>query len=224
MLNHFANVCRQEKNTALALISHDKNEGDAKTDLLCLDVTPLFSDEKSGKQTCVRVLPDTGANICLAGCIHMRSMGIPTSNLQSCKRSVKTAGGFCIKTFGYVNILFKLNDNITIQPVYFSTNIKQFYLSKEACIKLKILPIGFPHCHTVKSINCDVVKDDSNEKSKILPKRPTNIPYPPTEENIANLEDYLKQTFAASTFNQQPPFPAMSNTLPAKIHLKGTSN
>ena len=53
-----------------------------------------------------------------------------------------------------------------------------------------------------------------------IPTLPVKIPFPPTEDNVQKLENYLKEAFSSSAFNHQPPFPVMANTLPAKIHLK----
>lgn len=108
--------------------------------------------------------------------------------------------------------------NTTTQRVYFSDKIKQFYLSKEACIGLNLLPVGFPHCNAV--VTEHLKSDVKHPPSRNLPTRPANLPYTPNEQNIEKLEAFLRNAFADSAFNQNPPFPSMSNTVPAKIHLK----
>lgn len=216
--NHFSNVCRQPKNKALALVARAQDKKGNENDLLCLQVTPILFNNEYIKSSYISVLPDTGANICLAGKAHMQSMGIHISHLQPSKKMIATAGGHSISAFGWIHISLILNGKRTLQPVYFSNAIKQFYLSKEACMSLGILPINFPHCYSSKLSNHEV--DVKISTTKNIPAKPSSIPFPPTEENIVHLEDYIKQAFADSTFNQMPPFPAMANTVPAKIHLK----
>ena len=51
------------------------------------------------------------------------------------------------------------------------------------------------------------------------PARPAKLPYPPTTENIPKLEQYIKNIFSVTVFNNLPPFPALSGPA-AKIYLK----
>ncbi len=214
--NHFASVCKRPKGMALALVARAYEDKDTviDKDMLCVGVTPMF-DNCIGKKYKVNALPDTGANICLAGRDLMNSMDIPESSLHSCSKVVHTAGGHHIKTFGSINMELQLDSKEkSVQTVYFAEKIKRFYLSKQACIQLKILPADFPN--TIASISEDR-QESSLEK---IPTRPSEIPFPPTEENVVKLENFLKESFSSSTFSQQAPFPSMSNSIPAKIHLK----
>ena len=119
----------------------------------------------------------------------------------------------------------------TVQRVHFSHQVKRFYLSKNACIQLNLLPANFPHCKAVitPTKECPVSKQrppakecptniTSNHRS--TPTKPCKIPFLPVESNVEKLEMYLKDAFASSTFNLSPPFPAMNDTIPAKIHIK----
>ena len=84
-----------------------------------------------------------------------------------------------------------------------------------------ILPKNFPYYQAIDiAANISGKKEVDTPKKRSVPRRPSELPYPPTEENIDRLESYLKQAFESSAFNQEPPFPKMANTLPAKIHLK----
>ena len=174
--------------------------------------------------TNILVFSDSGANICLAGITQMREMGLARHDLQHTKRIVGTAGGFKLQSFGWCHILFKLNSTETVQPVHFSQQVNRFYLSKEACIKLHVLPINFPHCNAIVSNDKEAVNVNKVEKIQnrrcTPPERPSKIPFPPVESNVEKLEAYLKDAFTTSTFNLLPPFPAMADTKPAKIHLK----
>ena len=53
----------------------------------------------------------------------------------------------------------------------------------------------------------------------VLPERPTTLPFPPIEENVDKLRDWLLNAFADTAFNNEGMFPAMSGP-PGHIHLR----
>ena len=221
MRNHFSSVCRNNTDTALALIAYADKKNintDLNSNLLSITMVPLCS-QHSRKPMELEVVADTGANICLAGQFHLMKMGISMKQLQPCKKIISTAGEFKLESFGWINVKLILNKFSTIQPVYFSYKIKRFYMSKAACVELHLLPKNFPHCHALLP-NMKEKNEQVDDKSSNIPSRPLKIPFPPLEENIDKLEKYLKDEFSSSAFNTAPPFPAMSNAIPAKIHAK----
>ena len=63
---------------------------------------------------------------------------------------------------------------------------------------------------------------DTSSKHKVkdpLPTRPKKLPFPPTEQNIPRLKEWLLQHFASTSFRTNREFPPMSGP-DAHIHLK----
>jgi hypothetical protein len=181
-------------------------------------IAPLSKGNITYPSSKMDVLPDTGANVCIAGTSHMKEMKINNNDLNICNKLISTAGGFQIKASYYINARFGFNNTETVQPLYFSGQIKRFFISKTACINLKIIPASFPYCYSL--ITTKLCGNDAEIVNRKIPSKPTELPFPPTEDNVEKLELYLKQAFSSSAFNESPPFPAMANTIPAKIHLK----
>ena len=248
--NHFSNVCKRKESSALALIAHtsDQKQDHNTSDFLPVQITPVCPKKKM-KSITVSVYPDSGADLCLAGVKHMQQLGLSRSDLNDSMKVISTAGKYKIETFGWCHVIFNHTGTETRQPVYFSQQIQRFYLSKVACKGIKILPVDFPHglCNrltdnkentedSIKGNNTEDITEDKNtediievntedsteekESERKLPVRPTEIPFPPTEENIEKMEQYLKEKFANSTFNTSPPFPAMAKSRPALIHVR----
>ena len=63
---------------------------------------------------------------------------------------------------------------------------------------------------------------NNSNKYSMHPNRPTQLPFPATPKNIPKLEEYIKEHFTASVFNNSSPFPSLTGQ-PAKIHLKSNT-
>lgn len=217
-MNHFSNVCRRKQDSALALVACSSDNNTPKENEITLSMQPLNVKGKNCHPTDICVLPDTGANICLAGDKCMTQLGLSNSNLYKASKTIVTAGGFKLKSFGWIEVLIVSKSKSTTQKVYFSHQVHRFYLSKAACIELCLIPAGFPHCNAIlKAVD---KPSNSNSKQRSLPIKPDKMPFDPDEKNIDKLELYLKEAFSSSAFNPSPPFPEMANITPAKIHLK----
>ena len=77
--------------------------------------------------------------------------------------------------------------------------VKGFFLSAKAQTELGILPLGFPNLDF--SIMSPATSTDTSSKladcgcpKRELPSRPDKIPFPPTEENRANIEQWILNT------------------------------
>ena len=57
------------------------------------------------------------------------------------------------------------------------------------------------------------------------PPCPTELPYPPTVENITKLEDWIKERYAGSAFNQcsHQPLPLIKSTPPLRLYVEETT-
>ncbi|XP_077969846.1 uncharacterized protein LOC144424396 [Styela clava] len=179
----------------------------------------------------VTALPDSGASICVAEHPYISYLHISKRVLQKCNKSIRIVGGSTIKAYCYANV----NINIigygkqTKQQLYFTEpgiKLRHLYLSKDACIALDILPKSFPlpspHASSINSLTSTrspTKPSITNQRVQSLPTRPMSIPFPPTEDNITRLKQYILDSFKASAFDRSPPFPTMQGP-PAHIYLK----
>ena len=162
----------------------------------------------------VDVFPDTGANICLLGPQQLKILKLSTSSLSRCNNKISVAGGSSITASGWFKVAFRLHDKKSEQIVYFSACAKRFFLSRQVCIDLGVVPPSFPHPPTNTKHVAIVEKCQP-----IIPHKPSVIPFAPQAENVEKLKKYLTDSFADSAFNRNKPFPKLS-TPPAHIHLK----
>ena len=83
---------------------------------------------------------------------------------------------------------------------------------------------NFPHhtrslCTDAVVKNVTTVQTREDPASERLPKRPNRLPFAPSEANVPQLEEYLRQSFATTAFNNEAtPLPAMKGP-PHTIHL-----
>ena len=212
-------VCRQPS-SARGLLAHVQYKADADhfTSANALEEIPasLTPDVKGATTVSLHVLPDSGANICLAGPKQLTQLGLTPQQLRPCNKRVKAVGGSTLTCAGWIPVKFELAGHATTQPLFICNKVDRLYFSKQGCIELSILPSTFPrpmitpHPSSVSSVQ---------QSRSPPPKPPPQLPYPATPENVPKLEAYLREQFAPGAFNNSPPFPPLSGP-PAKIHLK----
>ena len=95
--------------------------------------------------TNIKVFPDSGASLCLAGTKHLLPLGLHPNDLTKCCKLVTTVGGHKLQCFGSVYVIFRINKRYTRQKLYFCRNINRIYLSRTGCNELNILPLSFPY-------------------------------------------------------------------------------
>ena len=159
----------------------------------------------------VKVFPDSGASICLAGPQHLEILNIKRQLLTPCNKQVRAVGGSTLTCFGWIPITFSINHHSTVQHLYICEKVDRIYLSRKACTALNILPNTFP-------FPMDHISSVDNTPSLSLPRRPEKIPFTPTEDNVLQLKQYLLNEFSNTTFNREGPFPVMK-AKPAHIHI-----
>ena len=119
--------------------------------------------------------------------------------------------------------------------------VKQIYLSKRTCQDLGIINDKFPRINKfpepdsqsqgdlhqvspkVESTQC---KGSSRElcgcpKWELPPEVPRTCPYPPMEENIGQLEQWIQERYKSSTFNtcNNQPLPLMKGSPPIRLFI-----
>ena len=157
------------------------------------------------------MMADTGCQSCLASADILPQLGlkphhlIPVSMKMTVadNRGIKILGALILRMYGSSPSCTHYE---TRQIVYFSDNIKTSFLSKEACISLGVIPDSFPTIgateasHNELNSSSDEPSCDCPTRQK-PPPRPTSLPFPPTEDNVDKLKEWLLDYYKASTFN-----------------------
>ena len=221
--NHFIKVCRKPKTETvealLANVTYDKVNNVYKaaevTEIFATLTPDIKSNKTTQKPTSMKVFPDSGASICLAGPQHLDKLGVKQNSLTQCNKLVRAVGGSVLRCSGWLPMTFTIEGHNTTQPLYICDKVDRVYISRKGCTELSILPETFPFPMTNAISSAFSVNDPVNN----LPSRPATLPFEPTEENVPKLKQYLLDQFSQTTFNRDGPFPSM-DTKPAHIHLK----
>lgn len=172
------------------------------------------------RTTSVSAMADTGCQSCLVGIKVIHKLGLTTNDLIPVNMKMHAANNQGINIIGAVilRLLGKDSDNKLVetrQIVYVTDNSDRFFLSREACVALRMISENFP---TVGEINgcipdvCSGINIDCDCPPRQKPPALlSKIPFPPTEENIPKLTEYLLNHYGSSTFNtcEHQPLPMM---------------
>ena len=233
IMGHFSKVCRK-KSSGIPAASGSNVSAVELNEMSCLYVGKLSSlhlrikvkPSTTNVPTEIDSFPDTGADICLFGPQQLRLLNIKSNQLTPCNHAISVAGGSTILATGWLMVTVMLNDEATEQKAYFSDSARRFFLSRQTCIELGIVPKSFPFpppkessTDSISALKPDHPIPDSPTSDRPIPDRPSAIPFSPCEANIPKLLDYLLQMFELSAFNTSKPFPKLS-TPRAHIHLK----
>ena len=123
---------------------------------------------RSSKLICTQVVPDTGAQMCVAGLKLMGALDIPHSLLKR-QGSRHDVANMLLQPLGSATCSMQYCGRSTTQEVFFVESASRFYISLEACKQLGLVHSDFPHQPPTAAI----VTRDSNSN------RPTpadNIP------------------------------------------------
>ena len=182
----------------------------------------------------MNLLPDSGATICLGGTDHLDQLGLSRESLIPCNKQVRVVGGTVLKCLGYIPAAFTIGKHSTRQRLYICEGVSRIFLSRRACIDVKILPPTFPQPmdddvdDTDFSVNAvDTVQ--TSENSDLVsggdaplrkpPPRPLHAPCEFIESAVPVLKRYIIDSFKDSAFCKEPPFPAMKHSK-GHIHVK----
>ena len=187
------------------------------SDLKALGHTPTFT--KVNSPVVFPAMADTGCQSTLAGESILNKLGLNPSQLISTTTSMSAANCSPITISGALPLCISARSpggttHSTRQLVYFTPSTDKIYLSKNACIALQIIPesfpsVGFAHsaaAHADHAPRCDCPKREEP------PPKPTSLPFPPSEDNRAKIEQWLLDYYKASVFNtcEHQPLPMMS--------------
>ena len=169
-------------------------------------------------------IADTGCQSCLAGIPLLRKLHLSKSDLIPVTMLMHAANNKGIKIIGALPL--RLSGTSTTgseltsrQIVYFTDSTDKIFLSKQACRDLHIISKHFPSVgealgtsDTLSPQDYGIARECHCPTREMPPKLPSELPYPPTEENREKLEKYLLEYYKSSTFNvcEHQTFPKMA--------------
>ena len=119
--------------------------GEPKSNFIDIQVKAVSPNGAKLTSKLVSVFPDTGANICLAGPVQLQTLGIKQKHMTPCSVRIAVAGGSHVTSKRKIKLQLFLNGRTTEQFTYFLQKADRFFLSRQACIGLGMIPASFPH-------------------------------------------------------------------------------
>ena len=190
------------------------------------------------RSSTIPTVTDTGCQSSIIGMQVVHRLGYSEADLIPTKMRMKAIDQNNIAVQGAIILRLSGRDqhgNVyeTVQICFVSDKIKQLYLSEQGCKQLGIIPETFPAVgaalpvqHTAATTDApDVSSCSHDEKCPCLPRTstppiPTELPFPPIEANRSTLENWIKDYYKSSVFNNCPhqQIPLMSGP-PVSIHI-----
>ncbi len=153
-LNHIAKVCRSHPSkkdnriSASILIATVYRKKDSLARLFLL-VGAGFVDIPQHLET----IPDTGAEVTVAGEVHLITLKIKVKHLIPPTANLQHVAGGRIDVIGCCYLSFTSNDRSIVEKVYFITGVQHIFLSLSALKRFGIVHKNFPHPMESSSYN-----------------------------------------------------------------------
>ena len=194
----------------------------------------------TSKQPKLPSLPDTGAQMVVAGLPQLHKLGITKKELIPLSNGISAADNSGLGLLGgvLINITGQCKDGSTVstkQLCYIAEGIDCLFLSRQACRELGIIGDDFPCLgafsnQSAKISNMSVPPNPEHPADPrpcscpartLPPPVPTELPFPPTVENRDRLEDWIRERYASSAFNQcsHQPLPLINSSPPLKLYV-----
>ncbi|XP_063888612.1 uncharacterized protein K02A2.6-like [Scylla paramamosain] len=215
---HFKRCCRSSKRphgtaSAYAVSGSVTTAGANVSRQPTIEVTVALG---KGAKHRTAAVADTGAQVCVAGAALLSSLNIQPTQLQG-RAGLRDVADLPLRCLGSCRCDIYLGGHATQQEVYFVPSARSLFLSLSACKELGLVPAGFPH-HSLPTVQAVEARDTTAEPAQ-PPAKPATIPFPPHEEHVRRLEEWLLQHFSASAFNTtRSPLPVMDGE-PHHIYL-----
>ena len=133
------------------------------------DPRPQNQQPRDTAPTILKVFPDSGASICLAGPQHLTAMGLNSTHLIPCNKTVRAVGGFTMTCHGWLPIIFAISGRVTKQALYICEKVDKIYFSRRGCIDIGIIPESFP----------TPMPHADSPMASLLPANMAQVPHPP---------------------------------------------
>ena len=188
-------------------------------DYRALGLKPVVSKPHTAKLT---AMADTGCQSCLAGMKVIRLLGLGERDLLPVTLRMPAANNNGIKILGAVVLRFSGQSHSgqildTRQIVYVTSDTDKLFLSREACTTLGMITENFPSVGEMNKGDqaariAQHAPCDCPPRQKPPPK-PTELPFPATEDNRESLQQWLLEYYKSSTFNtcEHQPLPLMDS-------------
>ena len=180
-------------------------------------------------------LPDSGAQVTVGGIEMIHRMGLKKHNLIPVSQRVSGANNNSLQLLGGVFIDVSATSNTgetvtTRELCYIADGVRRLLLSKRTCINLGILSNRFPTIdNTVDTVTvneCQNIDPEDPDKCQCPPREetppaPASIPFPPTEENIPKLKQWILDHYSTSAFLccKNQPLPMVNTTPTMKLYV-----
>ena len=176
-------------------------------DYRALGLKPVVSKPHTAKLT---AMADTGCQSCLAGMKVIRLLGLGERDLLPVTVRMHAANNNGITILGAVVLRFSGKSHSgqileTRQIVYVTSDTDKLFLSREACTALGMITENFPSvgemnkgdqaARITQHAPCDCPPPGKP------PPKPTELPFPATEDNRESLQQWLLKYYKSSTFN-----------------------
>ncbi|XP_076042081.1 uncharacterized protein LOC143025983 [Oratosquilla oratoria] len=224
-VGHVQKMCRSKVKPAAAAAAEDLEAsgiviaaaGAARSQpRIWVTVSHAKGKNKSAK---IQAVPDTGAQVCVAGLELLTSLGVKVASLTR-RGGLRDVANVKLQPLGSFPCRLQYGDKSTLQEIFVVKTATQCYISLQACRELGLVHETFPH-HTVVVAGAAIggVGDAATQSADTMHPRPSSPPFPPLEENVSRLEEWLLCHFSGSTFNtDRSPLPTMAGE-PHTIHL-----
>ena len=198
-----------------------------------------ITQPRNGKQSMATALPDTGAQMVVAGPNTLHKLGVTKSELIPLSSGVNAANNQQLKLLGGLLLLISGTGQdgvkrISKQLCYIAEGISRVFLSKSACKDLGIISPDFPVIgkfgdganESLEVNKCDIVDPDDHNickcaRRELPPPVPAKIPFPPIKENIPKLKQWIVENYSKSAFNccENQLLPLVSGSPPMSLYV-----
>ena len=163
----------------------------------------------ASKQFCthrVTAIADTGAQTCSCDPEVQKALGYPDEYLMSTTHQIRGITEDPLDIRGVMFAYIRAGSKETCQAIYVLENTSGFYLSELALKKLGLLLPDFPTLTSQQNVPISNEGKASCEcpQRTIVPPKPIDIPFEPTERNRYWLEEWVLEHFWGSPFYTCP--------------------
>ena len=115
---------------------------------------------------------DTGAEVCIAGLMQAKTLGINVNNLHKAKVNLQHAGGGSMIVLGKCDVTISYGGRCVTVDIYFVNGTHKLFLSLHACKSLGLVDPDFPNHIVHDARPCNSIQVMSSKG------RPTELQYP----------------------------------------------
>ncbi|CAG2218786.1 unnamed protein product [Mytilus edulis] len=248
--HHFEKVCRSKEKSKTGTATHNTDDCEdtwiSKASQpqpfvnLVLRILPEdyeafgFNMTKEQNTVAISAMADTGCQSCLAGIKVIHRLGINQTELIPVNMKMHAANNKGITILGATILRISGRDDQgrhveTRQMTYVTDNSDKLFISREACIALRMISDSFPTIGEIDDTQQTLGTENSHNitnnigsvnsldttcncpQRKLPPPMPRNLPYPATEDNLEKIKQFLMDYYKSSTFNtcDHQPLPLM---------------